>query len=668
MGVPRPNPDELDTLKQRAEADPNNPRAWGDYGRALIARDGLEDRIRASKVLKRAVALAPDDVDLRLALADLYYRQSYFTLSRRQLQAALRSNHDSGPAYVRLGRLAMRDWRKFQRRGSLESARRFWQDAARRGPGEPEPWLGLGVLALLDNDARGALAAGRQVLASGRALPRQTEGEALLLVGAGAYGLGLPAIADSAYEVALLRLPAPARERLTDITPAASDADTASYHAITDSGTRAKFLATFWRSRDPDLTTPFNEVRLEFLSRGTMAYFLYFDARRRTWDERGWYLVRYGMPDSVDYNPPVIPDDVAGGDPSAMNHLLWYYPRLGFTVHLEDRYLNEFYDVPISMTQEVDFVPDPEDLKAREQDGSAIPAGRGVFRTVMPGQARLVGAARVGLFRRVEGFDPRASVAPASAASAPGRGAPGGTAPAARVEGWLAVIGRDAPRDLFGEAVVYKDSTFEEVARVSTAIPAVCMSDTVGLLQFNFDLPPGRYVVGMAARDTVRGAAGSWRVPVTVVPSQSGKLEISDLELACGQEAGRRNTPFAKTNYSVYPNPLARAPRDQPFGFYFEVYNLVSDEAGRGQLSIEYQIQSTRKDRRPFFLKVVNPRKNDPVVSVANVDEVPGRARFQYVSANLSEQAPGPYRIDVTVTDLTSSVVVKKSLAFDLVE
>ena len=68
------------------------------------------------------------------------------------------------------------------------------------------------------------------------------------------------------------------------------------------------------------------------------------------------------------------------------------------------------------------------------------------------------------------------------------------------------------------------------------------------------------------------------------------------------------------------------------------MYNLVSDDQGKGQVSIEYQIQSTRKDRRPFFLKVVNPRRNDPVVNVAKVDEVAGRARFQYISANLQQQ------------------------------
>jgi GWxTD domain-containing protein len=668
LAAPRPNVDEITRLKHAAEAAPNDPKAWGDYGRALMARDGLEDRLRASKALRHAVTLAPTNVDLRLVLADLYFRQGYFTLSRRQLLAALKNDKDSAPSYSRLGRLAMRDWRKYQRRGSLEAARKYWQDAARRAPTDSDPWLGLGVLALLDRDARGALAAGRQVLASGRELPRQTQGEALLLVGAGAYGLGWPQIADSAYDAALPRLPAAARALITDITPAASDADTIAYHAILDSGRRAQFLATFWKSRDPDLTTPYNEVRLEFLSRGTMAYFLYYDARRRAWDERGSFLVRYGMPDSVDYNPPPITGEWGSLGASGMNRLMWYYGSLGFTVYFEDRLLNEFYDLPMSTSNEVDYVPDPRDLAEREAEGAATTAGRGVFRTILPGEARLQGVARVGMFRRVEGFDPRASAAPASAAAAPLGGFASGNQPVARVEAWLAVTGEDAPRDLSGEAVVYRDSSFVEVARVRNAIPAICQSDSVGILQFNFDLPAGPYVVGLSARDSKREAAGSWRVPIFVFSPAAGRLEVSDLELACGVDQGRRDTPFAKTDYEVYPNPLGRAPRDQPFGFYFEVYNLVSDAQGKGQLSIEYQIRSTRKDGRPFFIKAVNPRKNDPVVSVSKIDDVPGRARFQYVSANLGDQRPGPYRVDVTVTDLTSTMVVTKSLDFELVE
>ena len=659
LAPPRPNEGDIETLHKAAEAKPDDPQALVAYARALMARDKLEDRIHAQKLLKDAVALAPKDVDLRLLLADLYYRQGYFTLSRRQLQAALRTTSDASPAYVRLGRLALRDWRKFQRPGSFEAARRYWQDALKRTPGEPEPWLGLGLLALVDRDARGALAAGRQVLASPKPLTRQIEGEALLLVGAGAYGVGMAAVADSAFDAALAKLPTPVRETLTDITPAASDADTAAFHALTNSGDRARFLDTFWKSRDPDLTTPYNEVRLELLSRGTIGYFLYYDAKRRAWDERGNYLVRYGLPEFVEYNPPVIEGELGGWGSANTNRLVWHYRSLGFYVYLEDRYLNEFYDIPVSLHEEVDFVPRPDVVENATRSGAIAVAGRGIYRTVLPGQSRLEGVARLGLFRRVEGFDPRSSSRPASVLAM--------NAPAARVEAWLAIKGRDAPREIEGDAVVFRDSSFTEVARAHSAIAAACLSDSVGLLQFNFDLPPGNYVVGLSARDSTREAIGSWRLPVTVTVPLPGRLEVSDLELACGVDAGRRATPFAKTDYSVYPNPLAQAPRDQPFGFYFEVYNLVSDDKGAGQVSIEYQIQSTKKDKRPFFIKVVNPRKNDPVMNVAKVDEVAGRARYQYVSANLAQQAPGPYRIQVTVTDLANNVTVTKSLDFELI-
>ena len=52
---------------------------------------------------------------------------------------------------------------------------------------------------------------------------------------------------------------------------------------------------------------------------------------------------------------------------------------------------------------------------------------------------------------------------------------------------------------------------------------------------------------------------------------------------------------------------------------------------------------------------------------IQHLGAMAGRARYQYVSANLAEQAPGPYRIQVTVTDLANNVSVTKSLDFELV-
>ena len=660
MSPPRPRPDDLAALRRAALDAPMDVAAWSAYGRALMARDTVDDRIRARRALEHAVALAPRDVDLRLALADLYTRQNYLTLARRQLKAALANDTDSGPAYARLGRLALNDWLKFQRRSSFDTARRYWQDAARRLPGDPEPWLGLGVLALVDGDAAGAVAAGRQVRTQGRALTPLHRGEAWLLEGAGSYGLGWPARADSAFRAALPLLAGPIRDQLLDIAPAATPEDTTAYGSLTDSGEKERFLTTFWRSRDPDLTTPWNELQLEVLSRGTLAYFLFYDAKFRSWDERGMYYLRYGPPDSTEYN---LPTTTAGplplGSPTT-NRLFWFYRALGFGVLFEEQYLNQRYDMPWSQEMAIEYIPRPDSLERRVADGTLTTAGRGTFRTVLPSRTRLAGTAQAALFRRVEGFDPRTSTAPAMVTR-------GGTGAQGRLEVYLAVVGGSEANLLAMEAVVLRDSTFDEVARARTTRYAWCQSDSVQVAQFNFDLPAGDYVVGLAAHDSLRTASGTWRLRARVPPNIGGRVELSDLELACARGDGAPDDPFAKADGTIIPDPLRRVARDQPLGVYFEIYNLVSDASGMSRFSFEYVIRSTRKDRRPFFVKAVNPRRNDPVVSVERSDEVAGRARFQYVTANLAQQEPGPYRIEVSVVDAATGFRTVRGLDFELV-
>ena len=57
-----------------------------------------------------------------------------------------------------------------------------------------------------------------------------------------------------------------------------------------------RVVITVRGKQDPDLASPENEAQLEYWSRVTQAYFLYFDSKRREWDERGEVYVRYGPP------------------------------------------------------------------------------------------------------------------------------------------------------------------------------------------------------------------------------------------------------------------------------------------------------------------------------------------------------------------------------------
>jgi GWxTD domain-containing protein len=670
---PRATEPELQERRLRFEAAPENEEFVLEYARALAGQDAIQPRRRAAIVLREGIKHNPESLDLRVALADLYYRQGFLTLARQQLRKALELAPDSGPAYARLGRIAFHDWLKFQRKDALLVAASLWEQSTAKNPDDFESWLGLGILALLEGNAESAEKAARQCLSIQQGRPVATiaqlglfprggegatpdrafadpdpRGEAWLLLGAAAYELGKVELADSAF-VRGLRYVSPAvRAHLLDITPMATHQDTLRFGELRgNSAAQEEFLRQFWRASDPDLTTSLNEVWLEFLSRATQAYFLYFDQRRERWDERGELLVRYGMPNASRYNPITL-----GPRPMTTNTLVWSYPLLGMNIFLEDRFLNESYDLPISLWFDVDPRPLEEAIDLGIKRGRISLAGRGVFRARRPGTMQLPAELRPAFFRRVRRFDPSAGVALGDQVG--------------RLELYLSVEDLGANEGLHAEAVVF-DSTWKELGRLQSVGASWCGAEENRVVQFNFDLPEGKYYVGVSAKDREANAEVSWRMPFQVTDPLPGKLELSDLELACEFIPDTLGGPFDKSLYAILPSPRHEIAREQPLGVYFEIYGLVPDESGFSTLSIEYTVSSAEPDKRPFFMKLFNPGNGDPRVQAVHTDETPGRARFQYVSTDLENPEPGPYRLEIKVTDENTNQVAVKMIDFTVV-
>jgi GWxTD domain-containing protein len=413
-----------------------------------------------------------------------------------------------------------------------------------------------------------------------------------------------------------------------------------------DSEAQADFLRQFWRSKDPDLTSAANEVQLEYLSRGAYAYFLYFDQRKQRWDERGAILVRYGMPDGTAYNPPSL-----GYRSMTTNRLVWTYLSLGMIIDLEDRFLNEVYDLPISLHYDMDPRPVPEMLMAGVEYGDITLAGKGVFRARRPGTVRLAGVVQPAMFRRTRQFDPFTGVSRSQQVG--------------RVELYLGLDEVGADDEIEAEAVVF-DEDWRELGRMKTDQVSWCTADWGRIYQFNFELPEGNYTIGVTARNDSIRAEASWKIPITVTAPLAGHLEISDIELACEFVPDTLGSPFDKTLYAILPSPRYQVERDRPLGIYFEIYGLVPDETGYSLVSVEYTIESVEQDRRPFFLKLFNPQSGEPLVQVSRTDETPGRVRFQYVSTELDNPEPGPYRLDIKVTDERSGQIAIKSIDFSV--
>ena len=672
LSPPRETLVETETLRERYEADTENERAALDYARALANQDGLATRRQASLVLRRALRVHPESVELRLALGDLYYRQGYLTLARRQYERVLESEADTGPAYARLGRLALRDWLKFQRSSSQILARSIWESAVEQDPANFEAWLGLGLLALVSQNPDDASSCARRAVhlaetgaadggqatglfsgSTAGATPERAyarpdpRGESLLMLGAASYYLGDLVTADSAFRVALPRLSPAARAHVEDITRLLPNEMGERIEAEKwSSGRHAEFVRRYWAALDPDLGTVANEARIEYLARGALAYFLYFDQRRQRWDERGHILARYGLPDGSRYNPVTL-----GSRPLTANTLVWTYDALGMVVYLEDRTLNEDYDLPVSLHYYTDPIPLEAAVDYLTESGEIALADRGVFRTRPPNTERLSGAAESAFFRRVRGFDPRSGAALGEA-----RG---------RIEVYLAIEEPDLDPGFRAEAVVL-DSAWREVARTTTPGAAWCGAESSPISQFNFELPPGEYQVGVSARDPGNRRQASWRFPVTIPAVQPGRLEISDIEVSCEFIPDTLGGPFDKTQFAVYPSPRRVVAPGRPLGVYFEIYGFLTDADGRSRHTAQYVVRWKGPDDRSVIEKIFRKRERIPRVEILRSEETPGRARFQFVTAQLEEPVPGPYELEIKIKDELSGQEVSRTVGFTI--
>jgi GWxTD domain-containing protein len=85
----------------------------------------------------------------------------------------------------------------------------------------------------------------------------------------------------------------------------ATDDEKAQWNRLTDDAARAEFVQSFWKKRDPDPSTPANEVRDEILRRIAYAD-LAFDEigdRRGSLSDRGRVFVVLGKPQRVQTRP-----------------------------------------------------------------------------------------------------------------------------------------------------------------------------------------------------------------------------------------------------------------------------------------------------------------------------------------------------------------------------
>jgi len=321
-------------------------RAEGLYQRALgwLTENTVDSRRQAVSALEEATLLEPQNPNRELALARAYYASGFYEQARRRLEHVTLLEPDDSALHLELGLMWRRDWLRYLDAQSLHRATVELVNATILDTTNTEAWLALEPLLLVQDNVGVALAA---AFRAARSDPSRLE--AHLAVASVCQRIGLTSEADSIFAATIRYLPAPVRERFEDISPVAPDAEVASLRRL-PADERAGEIERFWKERDPDPATPENEARVEYWSRVTQAYFLFYDEKRAGWDERGVAYVRYGPPAEMKLDPAGerLSVSFAGGPEFPTAVQVWTYPETGTKVTLQDRSLTEDYAPPVT--------------------------------------------------------------------------------------------------------------------------------------------------------------------------------------------------------------------------------------------------------------------------------------------------------------------------------
>ena len=97
------------------------------------------------------------------------------------------------------------------------------------------------------------------------------------------------------FERFLAQIDARERQLYDDIQVLLSEEEIATYRALED-GEKKKYVARFWRAKNPNLSSAYNERQLAHYERVWMARWA-FGRENYPWDRRGEVYIRYGEPD-----------------------------------------------------------------------------------------------------------------------------------------------------------------------------------------------------------------------------------------------------------------------------------------------------------------------------------------------------------------------------------
>lgn len=232
--------------------------------------------------------------------------------------------------------------------------------------------------------------------------------------------------------------------------------------------------------------------------------------------------------------------------------------------------------------------------------------------------------------------------------------------------------------------VAFIDAAWYDAAHASAQMgpferPAATGGDDAATELTTFQLPvstlPGDYTIGVSVRDAATRKIGIYRQKIAVPSYTSPYFMLSDIKLASSiRPVKRPRGAFVRNNLEIVPNPTRTFAANQPLHLYYELYNLKQNPEGNTQFETQVTV-TAREPKRNLFWRVMSgfgrlvegpSRENALTFTIYDASQEPDAAR--YTEIDLSESPPGPYTVEVSVTDVLANRTATKTAEFVLTD
>ena len=448
------------------------------------------------------------------------------------------------------------------------------------------------------------------------------------------------------------------RQTYYELEPVMTDSETVEFLKLSRVE-REKWIAKFWKSKDPTPTTERNEFKEEHEKRVEYAKANFGSGfTMRPWDDRGEVYIKYGEPDEKE---PGIYASSTGrqkvGETTGLFgdiHLLstgdageiWHYWQYSLDLQFEDRLDVGYYGLTpyISQIEANRSKPLPHEQSDRIQNFMATKAEKvemqkEIYKHDYGGEP-LDYALDVVSFRfKKDLYDVDVNLG----------------IPTDKLGGEDDTV---AQGSLMRRISVF-DANLSEVAKDSTTQYFSAPSQKGLLLvdQKTFKLAPGEYTIAAEVKDLATNRIGIYKKEI-LLPAHTDPKEqyISQIIMASEIRAPQPNErKYVKYDLAVVPLPSKTYYADQMIKFYYEVYNLKLDQEGKTRYLVTYDlVNAKQKKERNIYNSYVLTAKSSDIYEVGYIDP--------------AEVSAGDYILVARVQDALSGKIMKSVSPFCILD